>query len=122
MGLWSKVAGIGLKVASFTPGIGGVIGKVGGGLMKVGQLAGKVPGVVRKGGAIAGAGAAFELGGRAVRGGRSVAIDPRTGKPYRHRRGQGLSARDIRGAQKVARIVQHFGYKPKIKPRKHKRY
>ena len=36
----------------------------------------------------------------------------------RRRKGRGLSASDIRGAQKVARLVQHFGYKPKIKARR----
>lgn len=38
------------------------------------------------------------------------------GGPRRKRRG--LSAADIRGAQKVARLVQHFGFRPKIKARK----
>jgi len=37
----------------------------------------------------------------------------------RHRRG--LSASDIRGAQKVARLVQHFGYKPKVKAHRKRR-
>jgi hypothetical protein len=38
------------------------------------------------------------------------------GPRKKHRRG--LTASDIRGAQKVARVVQHFGYKPKIKARR----
>jgi hypothetical protein len=37
----------------------------------------------------------------------------------KHRRG--LTASDIRGAQKVARLVQHFGFKPKIKARRRRR-
>jgi len=39
------------------------------------------------------------------------------GFPRRKKR-RGLSASDIRGAQKVARLVSHFGYKPKIRARK----
>lgn len=119
-GLVSKLA----PAASFIPGVGPVASRV----MAIGgkalSMAKRTPaGVVTAGkyagGAVA-TGAAFEVGGRLARG-RGVAIDPRTGMPYRKRRGQGLSARDIRGAQKVARIVQHFGYKPKIKPRKRHR-
>jgi len=37
--------------------------------------------------------------------------------PSRRRR-RGLSGRDIEGAQRVARVVQAFGYKPKIQRRK----
>jgi hypothetical protein len=33
------------------------------------------------------------------------------------KRAKGLSGRDIQGAQKVARVVQCFGYKPKMKYR-----
>jgi hypothetical protein len=36
----------------------------------------------------------------------------------RRKKRRGLSASDIRGAQKVARLVQHFGFRPKIKARK----
>jgi len=44
------------------------------------------------------------------------------GRWYRCRpRGRGLSARDIRGCQKVMRVVQHFGYKPKLKHRSKRR-
>jgi hypothetical protein len=37
------------------------------------------------------------------------------------RRRAGLTARDIKGAQKVARVVQAFGYKPKLQHRKKRR-
>ena len=37
------------------------------------------------------------------------------------RRRAGLTARDIKGAQKVARVVQAFGYKPKMQHRKKRR-
>ena len=40
--------------------------------------------------------------------------------PARRRR-RGLSGRDIEGAQRVARVVQAFGYKPKIQRRKKRR-
>jgi len=40
--------------------------------------------------------------------------------PARRRR-RGLSGRDIEGAQRVARVVQAFGYKPKIKRTKRRR-
>jgi hypothetical protein len=42
-----------------------------------------------------------------------------SGGRKKHRRG--LTASDIRGAQKVARLVQHFGFKPKIKARRRRR-
>jgi hypothetical protein len=40
--------------------------------------------------------------------------------PVRRRR-RGVSGRDIQGAQRVAALVQAFGYKPKIKKRKGRR-
>jgi len=40
--------------------------------------------------------------------------------PARRRR-RGLSGRDIEGAQRVARVVQTFGYKPKMQRRKKRR-
>jgi len=40
---------------------------------------------------------------------------------YRRRRRRGLSGRDIEGAQRVARVVSTFGYKPKFKRRKGRR-
>jgi hypothetical protein len=41
------------------------------------------------------------------------------GPARRHRRG--VTGRDIQGAQRVAALVQAFGYKPKIKKRKGRR-
>jgi hypothetical protein len=59
-------------------------------------------------------------------GGPSMGFAAPAGKSYalggprkKHRRG--LSGADIRGAQKVARLVQHFGYKPKIKAHRRRR-
>lgn len=76
-----------------------------------------------RGAAVAvGGGAAFEGGSRFVRGrGRRANIDPQTGLPMRRRRRAGLTAGDIRGAQKVARIVRAFGFKPKFAKRKKSR-
>lgn len=39
----------------------------------------------------------------------------------RKKKRHGLSASDIRGAQKVARLVHAFGFKPKVSKRKHRR-
>jgi len=59
-------------------------------------------------------------------GGPSLLAPMRTGSrgltmPGRRRKGRGLTASDIRGAQKVARLVQHFGFRPKIKARRRRR-
>jgi len=128
MGLMAKLGGrIGGLVsrlapaAAFIPGVGPVASRV----MAIGgkalSVARRVPAGVVRAGAIGGGaiatGAAFEVGGRIARG-RQVLIDPRTGKPFKKHRRVGLSGRDILGAQKVARLVHAFGYKPKIKPRK----
>jgi hypothetical protein len=111
--LMRKVAPIGLKLMSMAPGPIGMAGKV----------LSKIP--MRKTAAVAAAGGVFgaaeTIGSRGVGGYRTrmqVPIDPRTGRPYRKRSRQGLSGRDIKGAQKVARLVQAFGFRPKIKPRK----
>jgi hypothetical protein len=113
-----KLGGLAQRFGGFIPGVGPVVSKVGG-------LLAKLPG--KKVAAVVGAGAGFELGGRAVRGpsgkptmasraaARSMYGEPGT---FRRRRRAGLTANDIRGAQKVARVVQSFGYKPKIKKRK----
>lgn len=114
MGLLAKLAPLAAKFGGFIPVVGPAVQKIGG-------ILAKIPG--RKVAAVVGAGAGFELGGRAVRGRGRMArgpmpVDPRTGRPFQRRRRAGLSASDIKGAQKVARLVRAFGYKPKIKPRK----
>jgi len=118
MGLLSKAIGLVQKIAPVIPGAGGIVAK------GVGLLA-KVPGlkVAKAGVGLAAGGAAFEAGGRLVRGrGAAPKIDPRTGLPFpRKKRRAGLSGRDILGAQKVARVVSAFGYKPKFKKRKGRR-
>lgn len=55
--------------------------------------------------------------------GKKACFDPRTGMQVKckSRRGRGLTGSDIRGAQKVARLVQAFGFRPKIKARKRRR-
>jgi hypothetical protein len=118
--LLPKVGRVAQQFGGFIPGVGPVVSKVGG-------ILAKLPG--KKIAAVVGAGAGFELGGRAVRGPSGVVggaararfqqmIDPRTGRPFQKKRRAGLSGRDILGAQKVARVVQAFGYKPKMKKRK----
>lgn len=124
MGLLSKFVA---KAAPFAAKFGGFIPGAGPIIQKAGMILSKIPG--KKVAAVVGAGAGFELGGRAVRGPSGMAggaararfqqiIDPRTGRPFKRPKRHGLSASDIKGAQKVARLVRAFGYKPKIKPRK----
>jgi len=81
------------------------------------------PKIAKQAAGVVAAGAGFEVGSRIVsgRGRKPQLIDPRTGKPFKKHRRQGLSGRDIMGAQKVARVVSMFGYKPKFKKRKGKR-
>jgi hypothetical protein len=121
MGLLAKIlpklGGALQTFGGFVPGVGPVLAKAGG-------LLAKIPG--KKVAAVVGAGAGFELGGRAVRG-RAPArrgmglIDPRTGMAFRRPKRRGLTANDIRGAQKVARLVKSFGYKPHLKVKKGRR-
>jgi len=134
MGLLAKlvqrVAPIGLKLGGMIPGPVGMAAKALGPLAA--KLGRRAPAIVAAGGAF---GVAETLGSRAVGGYRTTAargaaittIDDygrkwRMGKdgkwhPVKKHRA-GLSGRDILGAQKVARLVHAFGYKPKIKPRK----
>lgn len=117
MGLLSKVAGLVTKIAPILPG---PIGKGVGLLAKLGT---KLPGGIKTAGGVVAAGAGFEAGSALVRraGGRGQMIDPRTGKPFKKHRRTGLSGRDIKGAQKVARLVRAFGFKPKFAKRKGRR-
>jgi len=71
------------------------------GVLRAGRAA------MRGGGALA---RAYTGGGRAMR-------EP--GLRRKHRRG--LSGADIRGAQRVARVVMSFGFKPKFKKRSKRR-
>lgn len=101
-------------------------------LSQIGRDNGSTPGVSGgtgvNWGQIAGiAGQALGAVGTRMRGrGRasSMKYNPRTGQYdipiYRHR-GRGLSARDIKGAARVATVVKKFGYKPKFSPRKKRR-
>ncbi len=146
MGLFSKVL---QKVAPLASKYGGLVPGVGGIIQKVGTVASKIG--VKKAGAVVAAGAGFELGGRLIGGGGGAPPAPMgmggrfrdIGKPggfaidewgrrvrWNARTGQwtvvkkhraGLSGRDILGAQKVARVVKAFGYKPKIQKRKGRR-
>jgi hypothetical protein len=121
-----KLGGLAQKFGGFIPGVGPVVSKVGG-------LLAKLPG--KKIAAVVGAGAGFELGGRAVRGGPSGVLGGMARGGFMHphkgysvagrehwhggrKKRAGLTANDIRGAQKVARIVTMFGFKPKLKKRK----
>lgn len=81
------------------------------------------PRIAKQAAGVVAAGAGFEVGSRLVsgRGKKPQMIDPRTGKPFKKHRRAGLSGRDIMGAQKVARVVSAFGYKPKFKKRKVRR-
>lgn len=64
--------------------------------------------------AAVGGGAAFEGGARFLRGqGADMMMRPR--------RRRGLSGADIRGAQRVAKLVSTFGFKPKFKRRSTRR-
>lgn len=101
-----------------------LMGKAGGALRSL--LGGRA---ARVGAVAVGTGAAFEAGGRVVRGRRpglqydpqtGQRINPRTGLPFRKRR-RGVTGADIRGAQRVARLVSAFGFKPKFARRKKRR-
>ncbi len=142
MGLLSKVGGLVSRIAPILPIPGaGIIGKLGGALSRIGLKTTAVA---------VGTGAAFGVGeyavGRATGGGggfpagmpggrvciigpdghKYAMSQPRPASPggrwYRCRpRGRGLSARDIRGAQKVARVVRYFGFKPKLSHHRRRR-
>jgi hypothetical protein len=71
----------------------------------------------RYGVGMAGVGIATAAGTAIGRGGGGQVYDM---GPVRRRR-RGVSGRDIQGAQRVAALVQAFGYKPKIKKRKGRR-
>lgn len=146
MGLLAKIGGFISKVAPVLPIPGaGIIGKIGGVVSKIGvKKAAVIVGagagfeagsaLVRRGVGGGGGGMAGGFAGgmpdvcaygpdghkyrlskprAASAGGRWVRCRPR---------GQGLSARDIRGAQKVARVVHAFGWKPKMAKRKRGRH
>lgn len=91
------------------PGRAGIVGRIGRGIGGLRARYGE--GLRRQGKVILGAGGgvvAYEVGG--------MLIDAITGEVVgsARKRRQGLSARDIRGASKVAKIVSCFGYKPKM--------
>ena len=114
MGFMAAIPILKSVAAKFAPQLAAGAKRIGG------KLLSKV--TAKRAAGVVAAGAGFEVGGRLVRGGGQGAmrglIDPRTGKPFPRRKRHGLSASDIRGAQKVARLVRAFGYKPKIKPRR----
>lgn len=142
MGLLAKIGGF---AARYAPMIPGPVGMAAG---KIGQVVSRIG--VKKAAVIVGAGAGFEAGGalarRAFGGGApggfpggmpDVCTYGPDGHKYRlskprpaspggrwvrcRARGTGLSGRDIRGAQKVARVVRAFGFKPKFAKRKGRR-
>lgn len=124
MGLLSKllapVSKVVSRVAPFLPIPGAAaIGK------GAQVLSGILTKAVKPAAKVVAVGAGFEVGSRAVAsryGAPKVQPVDQYGRPiYRKRRGQGLSARDIRGCQKVARVVTHFGYKPKMHARRKRR-
>lgn len=116
MGLLSKVAGLVSKVAPILPG---PVGKVVGLVAKLGS---KVPGGLKTVGGAVATGAGLSAGAAIVsRRGKQVMIDPRTGRPFKRHHRTGLSGRDILGAQKVARVVRAFGFKPKYAKKKGRR-
>jgi len=114
-----KVAPVAAKFGGFIPGIGPVV-------QKAGALLSKLP--VKKVAGVVGAGAAFgaaeqyaagRVGTRQQQASLRAQGFDKYGRPIKRSRGRkGLTGRDILGAQKVARLVHAFGYKPKIKPRK----
>jgi hypothetical protein len=61
--------------------------------------------------------------GRIARGAARVAgglINPRTGKPFR-RRGRGISATELRGFRKVAKLLRMVGMRPRgLGPTRHR--
>lgn len=124
MGLLAKGFGLVQKFAPMIPGAGGLIAK---GLAIGSKVLARAPRVVKAGAGLAAGGAAFEAGGALVRPkarrGRVGAGDRYyNGQEfYRRKRRAGLSGRDIQGAQKVARVVKAFGYKPKFQKRRHRR-
>lgn len=138
MGLLAKFGGLASFGASFIPGVGGLAAKAITALTAHPLAAVGGAGAV---GAAAGAGTALALTGGGGGGppgmmrrvcvigpdGHKYAMSkPRPASPggrwYRCRpRGRGISARDIRGAQKVARVVHAFGWKPKMHKRKGRR-
>jgi len=84
------------------PASGGVLG---GG--RVGRIGGAIGGIAGQVGVSAGTNYVLDHFGNPVR---------------RRRRSQkGVTGRDIKGANRVAKLVQKFGFKPKMKERKKKR-
>ena len=90
--------------ASVMPRLPGTVsgGGIGGG--RLGRIGGAIGGIAGQVGMIAGTNYVLDRFGNPVR---------------RRRRSQkGVTGRDIKGANRVAKLVQKFGFKPKMKERK----
>lgn len=84
---------------SIMPGIGSIGNILRGAAGRVGAIARKYPGTVSTAGGVLGGVAGGMFGG---------------GGGMRKRRAKGITAAELRGARKVARLVKMYGLKPKV--------